>query len=100
MYNELYRKGKESKYTAKNVCICPGGRAALSRLAASMGNVNVGFFLPGIHLFLLIDDLFIFILFFLLFIIIYLLFIYLFIYLFFILFYLLILILSQINKYQ
>lgn len=27
LYNEQYRKGKESKYTADNVCIVPGGRA-------------------------------------------------------------------------
>ncbi|PVH14338.1 uncharacterized protein CXQ87_002467 [Candidozyma duobushaemuli] len=29
LYNSLYREGKESKYTYKNVCIVPGGRAGL-----------------------------------------------------------------------
>lgn len=45
-YNELYRGDKVSKYTAANVAVCPGGRAALTRLAASIGNVNVGHFIP------------------------------------------------------
>ena len=47
LYNARYWQGKESKYAAENVCICPGGRAALSRVAACVGNVNVGYFLPG-----------------------------------------------------
>lgn len=46
LYNVRYREGKESKYTYENVCICPGGRAALTRVAACIGDVNVGFFLP------------------------------------------------------
>eukprot|EP01112_Ceratiomyxa_fruticulosa_P008191 TRINITY_DN2115_c0_g3_i1.p1 TRINITY_DN2115_c0_g3~~TRINITY_DN2115_c0_g3_i1.p1 ORF type:complete len:507 (-),score=109.91 TRINITY_DN2115_c0_g3_i1:44-1564(-) len=46
LYNDLYRQGKTSKYTAANVCIVPGGRAGLTRVAASFGDVNVGFFLP------------------------------------------------------
>merc|ERR1712137_80441 len=46
LYNIRYREGKESKYTVDNVCICPGGRAALSRVAACMADVNVGYFLP------------------------------------------------------
>ncbi|ORY96846.1 pyridoxal phosphate-dependent transferase [Syncephalastrum racemosum] len=46
LYNETYRKDKESKYTYENVCIVPGGRAGLTRVAAAIGDVNVGYFLP------------------------------------------------------
>jgi aspartate/methionine/tyrosine aminotransferase len=45
-YNRLYRVGKASQYTAENVCICPGGRAALTRVAASLGNITLGHMLP------------------------------------------------------
>lgn len=44
LYNENYRKGKSSKYTWENVCIVPGGRAGLIRLAAVLGNAYLGFF--------------------------------------------------------
>ncbi|KAF7731536.1 hypothetical protein EC973_009300 [Apophysomyces ossiformis] len=46
LYNEIYRKDKESKYTFENVCIVPGGRAGLTRVAAAIGDINVGYFLP------------------------------------------------------
>jgi aspartate/methionine/tyrosine aminotransferase len=46
LYNRLYRKGLPSQYTAENVSICGGGRAALTRAAASLGHVNLGHFLP------------------------------------------------------
>jgi len=45
-YNQVFRKGKSSKYTYKNVCIAGGGRVALSRLVASLGNINLGHFIP------------------------------------------------------
>lgn len=45
-YNELYRKGKASQYTAENVAIVGGGRLALTRLCCAMGNINLGHFLP------------------------------------------------------
>lgn len=45
-YNELYRKNKKSKYTVENVSIASGGRALLTRMAASLDNVNLGHFLP------------------------------------------------------
>lgn len=45
-YNHFYRKGKASQYTYENVSIASGGRAALTRLAAAMGNINLGHFLP------------------------------------------------------
>jgi N-succinyldiaminopimelate aminotransferase len=46
LYNKLYRKGLPSQYSAENVSICGGGRAALTRAAASLGHVNLGHFLP------------------------------------------------------
>ncbi|GJQ29755.1 MAG: aminotransferase [Phycisphaerae bacterium] len=45
-YNRLYRHGKSSKYTIDNVCVAPGGRAALTRLAASMDRVRMAYFTP------------------------------------------------------
>ena len=35
-----------SKYSAENVSVSGGGRAALTRAAASLGHVNLGHFLP------------------------------------------------------
>ena len=46
LYNRLYRRGMPSQYTAENVCVSGGGRAALTRAAASLGHVNLGHFLP------------------------------------------------------
>lgn len=46
LYNNNYRQGKESKYTWENVCVVPGGRAGLIRIAAILGNAYVGFFIP------------------------------------------------------
>lgn len=46
LYNEHHRKGKESQYTWENVCIVPGGRAGLIRIAAILGNAYLGFFIP------------------------------------------------------
>jgi aspartate/methionine/tyrosine aminotransferase len=46
LYNRLYRKGMPSQYTADNVAISGGGRASLTRAAASLGHVNLGHFLP------------------------------------------------------
>lgn len=39
LYNQQYRQGKLSQYTYENVCIVPGGRAGLSRVAAVIGDV-------------------------------------------------------------
>ena len=39
LYNHTYRQGKASQYTHENVCIVPGGRAGLSRVAAVVGDV-------------------------------------------------------------
>ncbi|HWT86857.1 MAG TPA: pyridoxal phosphate-dependent aminotransferase [Myxococcales bacterium] len=46
LYNRLFRRGMPSQYSADNVSICGGGRAALTRAAASLGHVNLGHFLP------------------------------------------------------
>jgi aspartate/methionine/tyrosine aminotransferase len=46
LYNELYRRGMPSQYAAENVAISSGGRAALTRAAASLGQINLGHFLP------------------------------------------------------
>jgi len=46
LYNQLFRRGMPSKYSAENVSISGGGRAALTRVAASLGQVNLGHFLP------------------------------------------------------
>jgi aspartate/methionine/tyrosine aminotransferase len=45
-YNELFRRGMPSKYSAENVAISGGGRSSLTRVAASLGNINLGHFLP------------------------------------------------------
>lgn len=45
-YNRLYRQGKSSQYTAENVAMAPGGRAALTRIGASLDDVRLGYFTP------------------------------------------------------
>ncbi|KAG7092822.1 hypothetical protein E1B28_009137 [Marasmius oreades] len=46
LYNHTYRKGKASQYTYENVCIVPGGRSGLSRIAAVIGDVYTSFQVP------------------------------------------------------
>jgi len=46
LYNHLYRRGMPSRYSAENVSISGGGRAALTRAVASLGQVHLGHFLP------------------------------------------------------
>ncbi|MGH7509373.1 MAG: pyridoxal phosphate-dependent aminotransferase [Gemmatimonadales bacterium] len=46
LYNQLYRKDRSSQYTERNICICGGGRASLTRAVAALGEVNLGHFLP------------------------------------------------------
>lgn len=45
-YNRVFRRGMPSQYTAENVSIASGGRMALTRLAAALGTVNMGHFIP------------------------------------------------------
>lgn len=46
LYNEHHRQDKESKYSWENVCIVPGGRAGLIRIAAVLGQAYLAFFIP------------------------------------------------------
>jgi aspartate/methionine/tyrosine aminotransferase len=46
LYNARYRLGKKSLYSFENVAITAGGRSALTRIAASLGSVNMGHFIP------------------------------------------------------
>lgn len=46
LYNHTYRKGKASQYTFENVCIVPGGRSGLSRVAAVIGDVYTSYQVP------------------------------------------------------
>ncbi|KAF8735827.1 hypothetical protein AX14_001403 [Amanita brunnescens Koide BX004] len=46
LYNLTYRQGKSSQYTFENVCIVPGGRAGLSRVAAVVGDVYCNHQIP------------------------------------------------------
>ncbi len=46
LYNDLFRQGKESKYTYENVSIAGGGRLSLTRIAAALDDINMGHFLP------------------------------------------------------
>ena len=43
LYNVTYRQNMPSQYTAENVCIVPGGRAGLTRVAAVIGDVYTGY---------------------------------------------------------
>ena len=45
-YNRRYRRGMPSQYSAENVAISGGGRLALSRVAAALGPIHLGHFLP------------------------------------------------------
>ncbi|MBT9548178.1 MAG: pyridoxal phosphate-dependent aminotransferase [Candidatus Sericytochromatia bacterium] len=45
-YNTIYRQGKASQYSWENVCISGGGRQGLTRIAAALGEINVGHFIP------------------------------------------------------
>lgn len=45
-YNRRYRRGMPTKYSAENVAISGGGRTGLSRVAAALGHINLGHFLP------------------------------------------------------
>ncbi|KAF8911041.1 aminotransferase [Gymnopilus junonius] len=46
LYNHTYRQGTASQYTFENVCIVPGGRAGLSRVAAVIGDVYTSYQVP------------------------------------------------------
>jgi aspartate/methionine/tyrosine aminotransferase len=46
LYNQRYRRGMATQYSAENVAISSGGRAGLTRIAASLGHIHLGHFLP------------------------------------------------------
>lgn len=46
LYNNLFRRGMPSQYSAENVAISGGGRVGLMRICAAIGNVHLGHFLP------------------------------------------------------
>lgn len=46
MYNDLFRKGKKSKYSLSNINVSGGGRVVISRIIAAMGQIRVGYFSP------------------------------------------------------
>jgi aspartate/methionine/tyrosine aminotransferase len=46
LYNQRYRQGKKSQYSWENIAITSGGRSALTRIAASLGSINMGHFIP------------------------------------------------------
>ena len=46
LYNETYRRGLPSKYSAENVAICGGGRVGLMRVCATIAPIHLGHFLP------------------------------------------------------
>jgi aspartate/methionine/tyrosine aminotransferase len=45
-YNRLYRRGKASQYTAANIAVAPGGRAALTRIGCALDRIRLGYFTP------------------------------------------------------
>ena len=46
LYNNLFRKGMKSQYSADNVAIAGGGRVAVMRACAAIAPVHLGHFLP------------------------------------------------------
>ena len=46
MYNELFRRGMPSRYSADNVAISGGGRISIMRACAAIGQIHLGHFLP------------------------------------------------------
>jgi aspartate/methionine/tyrosine aminotransferase len=46
MYNDLFRKGMPSRYSAENVSVSGGGRVSIMRACAALGPINLGHFLP------------------------------------------------------
>ena len=46
LYNQLFRRGLPSQYSAENVAICGGGRVSIMRACAAIGQIHLGHFLP------------------------------------------------------
>jgi aspartate/methionine/tyrosine aminotransferase len=45
-YNQVHRPNLDSKYNLNNVSVTPGGRMALCRIMATLGNINIGYLNP------------------------------------------------------
>lgn len=46
LYNQMFRRGMKSQYSAENVCIAGGGRVAVMRACAAIAPIHLGHFLP------------------------------------------------------
>ncbi|MGB5809646.1 MAG: pyridoxal phosphate-dependent aminotransferase [Polyangiales bacterium] len=46
LYNQLYRRGLKSQYSAENVAIAGGGRVAVMRACAAVAPIHLGHFIP------------------------------------------------------
>ena len=46
LYNQLFRRGMKSRYSAENVAIAGGGRVAVMRACAAIAPIHLGHFLP------------------------------------------------------
>ena len=46
LYNDLFRRGMPSKYSAENVALSGGGRVSIMRACAAIGQIHLGHFLP------------------------------------------------------
>jgi aspartate/methionine/tyrosine aminotransferase len=46
LYNDLFRRGMPSRYSAENVAISGGGRVSIMRACAAIGQIHLGHFLP------------------------------------------------------
>jgi aspartate/methionine/tyrosine aminotransferase len=46
LYNNLFRRGMKSQYSAENVAIAGGGRVAVMRICAAIAPIHLGHFLP------------------------------------------------------
>jgi len=46
MYNDLFRRGMPSRYSAENVALSGGGRVSIMRACAAIGQIHLGHFLP------------------------------------------------------
>lgn len=46
LYNDLFRRGMPSRYSAENVALSGGGRVSIMRACAAIGQIHLGHFLP------------------------------------------------------
>jgi aspartate/methionine/tyrosine aminotransferase len=46
LYNDLFRRGMKSRYSAENVALSGGGRVSIMRACAAIGQIHLGHFLP------------------------------------------------------